>query len=51
MHGRKPIFATLVTDFIGFTRDLFYRLLLEPESHAKRRAKRMKKARKEKLKD
>ncbi|MBV6640412.1 MAG: hypothetical protein KI791_06830 [Cyclobacteriaceae bacterium] len=50
MHGRKPIFATLVSDFIDFTRDLFYRLLLEPESHAKRRAKRMKKSREEKLK-
>jgi len=48
MPGRKPILATLVTDFIAFTRDFFYKLLLEPESHAKRRARRMKKSREEK---
>ncbi len=51
MPGRKPIFATLVMDFIDFTRDFFYKLMLEPESHAKRRAKRMKKSREEKLKN
>lgn len=50
MPGRKPILATLISSFIDGTRDFFYRLLLEPESHAKRRAKRMKKSREEKEK-
>lgn len=40
MAGRRPIFASLISDVLSFTRDFFYKILLEPESHAKRRAKK-----------
>ena len=48
MPGHKPIFVTLVTDLITFTRDTLFKVLLEPASHEKRRAKEEKKKSKEK---
>ncbi len=50
MPGRKPIFANLIRDIIAFVRDTLYKSLLEPASPAQRRAKRIKKIRKEKQK-
>ncbi len=47
MPGRKPIFATLVTDIYTFTRDSMFKIFLEPASHEERRAKEEKKKKKE----
>ena len=46
MPGHRPIFATLVSDIIGFTRDAMFKLFLEPASHEERRAKEEKKKKK-----
>jgi hypothetical protein len=43
MPGRKPIFATLVSDLYTFTRDSMFKVFLEPDSHEERRAKEEKK--------
>ena len=43
MAGRRPIFATLVSDLYYGTRDLLFRITLEPASHANQRAKEAKK--------
>ena len=49
MAGRRPIFATLVSDLFYGTRDLLFRAMLEPASHADQKAKEAKKqAKKEK---
>lgn len=47
MAGRKPIFATLVTDIYYGTRDLLFKVTLEPASHANQRAKENKKQEKQ----
>jgi len=47
MPGRKPIFATLVTDIYTFTRDSMFKVFLEPASHEDRREKEKKKKDKE----
>ncbi len=48
MPGHKPIFVTLVTDIITFTRDAMFKVFLEPASHEDRRAKEEKKDKKKK---
>lgn len=47
MAGRRPIFATLVTNVFVGTRDFFFKVMLEPASHDKRREKEEKKKAKE----
>ncbi len=47
MPGRRPIFATLVTDLYTFTRDSMFKIFLEPASHEDRRAKEEKKKKEE----
>ena len=39
MPGRKPILASLISGLMLFTRDFFYRVLLEPASHESRKSK------------
>ncbi len=51
MAGRKPIFATLVTSFYYGTRDLLFKVTLEPASHQSRRAKEAKQREKEEQKN
>lgn len=43
MPGRRPIFASLITNIFWGTRDFLFRVTLEPASHDKRRAKEDKK--------
>lgn len=43
MAGRRPIFATLVTNLFWGTRDFFFKIMLEPDSHEERREKEAKK--------
>ena len=47
MAGRKPIFATLVTSLYYGTRDLLFKVTLEPASHQSRKAKEAKRQKKE----
>jgi len=48
MPGRRPIFATLISSLILGTRDLLFKMTLEPDSPAKRKAKQAKKEAKKK---
>lgn len=48
MRGRKPIFATMVSSTYTFLRDSLFKAVLEPQTPAVRRAKRIKKKKKEK---
>ncbi len=48
MPGRRPIFATLITNLFWGTRDFLFRATLEPASHEKRKAKEAKKEAKKK---
>lgn len=50
MPGRRPIFFSLMSSIYHFFRDLFFKAMLEPESPAKRRVKRIKKGKKKKMK-
>lgn len=48
MPGRRPIFASLVSNLIWGTRDFLFKATLEPASPEKRKAKEAKKAAKKK---
>lgn len=51
MPGRKPIFASLITNLFWGTRDFLFKVTLEPASPQKRKAQEAKKAEKEKRKE
>ena len=51
MPGRRPIFATLVSNLFWGTRDFLFKATLEPASPEKRKAKAAKKAAKKKKKE
>lgn len=51
MAGRRPIFATLVSSLFYGTRDLLFRVTLEPASHESRRAKEARKKEKKEKKE
>ena len=48
MPGRRPIFASLIASIFWGTRDLLFKVTLEPASHDKRKAKEAKKDEKKK---
>lgn len=48
MPGRRPIFASLISNLFWGTRDFLFKATLEPASHEKRKAKEDKKAAKQK---
>lgn len=47
MAGRRPIFATLITNILWGTRDFLFKVTLEPASHEKRKEKQERKDRKD----
>ncbi|WP_425393050.1 hypothetical protein [Ekhidna sp.] len=50
MPGRRPIFASLITNLFWGTRDLLFKATLEPASPEKRKEREAKKAAKKKKK-
>ncbi len=44
MPGRRPIFASLISNLFWGTRDFLFKATLEPASHEKRKAKEAQKA-------
>lgn len=44
MPGRRPIFASLISNLFWGTRDFLFKATLEPASHEKRKEKEAKKA-------
>jgi len=49
MPGRQPIFVKLIANVFWRMRDFLFRVILEPASHEKRKAKEAKKEKEKKI--